>query len=48
MCNSMAHPNHWVDVTTYRVGKKGQVKEIALIDLFQRDVILEQLYKDAY
>ena len=48
MCNSMAHPNHWVDVTTYRVGKKGQVKEIALIDLFQRDVILEQLYKDPY
>lgn len=47
MCSGMAHPNHWADVSTYRVNK-GKVEEVSLSDLFSTDVILEQLYKDSY
>lgn len=47
MCNGMAHPNHWASVNTYQVNN-GKVKEVTLSDLFSREDILEQLYKDSY
>ena len=46
-CSGMARPNHWADITSYRV-ENGAVKQVSLNDLFPENVILEQLYQDSY